>query len=120
VVNVCGTLQKYQYKEPLEDLPTLGMTVEDFWQDNNKDYMEFEYKMVLIPKQVHVKFSWPLKKLHESYYLACIYGLNFMEARIPRGILKTSYFDLHVKLGEMYTIYHFRLLDITMMTVWCM
>jgi hypothetical protein len=60
-----------------------------------------------------------MKKLYEWYYLACVYGLNFTEAHIPGDIFKTSDFDLHVKLGKLHTINRLRILDITMMTVWC-
>jgi hypothetical protein len=116
-----GTLQKYQHKEPLENLGTPGMTVEEFWQDGDKAYMKFEYGKSLVPKQVHVKLSWPMKKLHEWYYLACVYGLNFIiKARIPGDIFKTSDFDLHVVLDELHTIYHLEMLNITMMIVQCM
>jgi hypothetical protein len=30
--------QKYQHKEPLNDLGVLGTTVEEFWEDGDKDY----------------------------------------------------------------------------------
>jgi hypothetical protein len=43
-------LQKYQHKEPLQDLVVPGMTVKEFWQYDNKGYMEFEYGKPLIPK----------------------------------------------------------------------
>jgi hypothetical protein len=51
------------------------------------------------------------------YYLACVYELNFIEAKILGDIFKTSDFDLHVKIVELHTIYHLRMLDITMMAV---
>jgi hypothetical protein len=35
-----GVLEKYQHKEPLEDLSTPGMTVEEFWQDGDKYYIQ--------------------------------------------------------------------------------
>jgi hypothetical protein len=56
-------------------------------------------------------------KFHEWCYLACFYGLNFVEAKIPRDIFKTLDFDLNVELAELHTIYHFQMLDITMITV---
>jgi hypothetical protein len=31
-----------------------------------------------------------MQKIHEWYYLACVYELNFIEAKIPRDIFKTS------------------------------
>jgi hypothetical protein len=61
-----------------------------------------------------------MQKLHEWYYLACVYGLNFIEAKIPGDIFNTSSFELNVKLAELHTIYHTQILDITMMTIWCM
>jgi hypothetical protein len=45
------------------------MTVEEFWQDGDKDYMEFEYEKLVVSKQVHVKLSWHMKKLHEWYII---------------------------------------------------
>jgi hypothetical protein len=36
---IFSTLQKYQHYEPLEDLSTQGMTIEEFWQYGNKDYI---------------------------------------------------------------------------------
>jgi hypothetical protein len=54
-----GTLQKYQHKEPLEGLATPGTTIEEFWQNGNKDYMEFEYGKPLVQKQVHVNCRGP-------------------------------------------------------------
>jgi hypothetical protein len=64
-----------------------------------------------------IKLSWVMKKFHKLYYLACVYELNFIEAKILGDIFKTSDFDLHVKIVELHTIYHLRMLDITMMTV---
>jgi hypothetical protein len=46
--------------------------------------------------------------------------LNFTKAKILGDIFKTLDFDLHVKIAELHTIHHLRILDITMMTVWCM
>jgi hypothetical protein len=51
------TLQKYQHKKLLEDLATQGMAVQEFWQDNDTDYMKFEYGKSLVAKQEHVKLS---------------------------------------------------------------
>jgi hypothetical protein len=45
--------KKYQHQEPLKDLGIPGMTVEDFSEDNDKDYNEFEYGKQLVTKQVH-------------------------------------------------------------------
>jgi hypothetical protein len=81
---------------------------------------EFEYGKLLLPKQVHGTLSWPVKTLHEWYYLACVYVLNFIKTRIPRDVFKTSDFDLNVELYELHTIYHLRILDSTMIIVWCM
>jgi hypothetical protein len=61
-----------------------------------------------------------MQKIHEWYYLACVYELNFIEAKIPRDIFKTSDFDLHVKLDELHIIFHLKMFKITMMIVWCM
>jgi hypothetical protein len=75
---------------------------------------------MLVPKHVHQKFLWILQKFYEWYFLACVYGLNFVEATILGDILNTLDFDLNVKLAELHTIFHLQMLDITMMTVWCM
>jgi hypothetical protein len=61
-----------------------------------------------------------MKKLHEWYYLVCVYGLNFIEIYIPGDIFKTSDYDLHIELGKLHTIYGLRIPDVTMMTVSCM
>jgi hypothetical protein len=54
------------------------------------------------------------------YYHACVYGLNFVEAKIPRDIFNTLDFDLNVELTELHTVYRLQMLNITMMTAWCM
>jgi hypothetical protein len=82
------------------------MTIEEFWQDNDKDYMEFEYRKPLVPNHVHVKLSWLMKKLHEWYYLACKF-------------FKILDIDLHGELGGLHTIYHLIMLNITIMAIWC-
>jgi hypothetical protein len=61
-----------------------------------------------------------MQKFHEWYYLLRVYGLNFIKAKIRRDIFNTSDFVLHVKLAEMHTIFHLKMLNITMMIVWCM
>jgi hypothetical protein len=96
------------------------MTVKEFCQHDNKDYTKFEYGKSLVPKHVHVKLPFIMIKLHEWYYLACVYGLNFIKAKIPVDIFMTSDFDLHAELAELHTIYHLEMLDITMITVWFM
>jgi hypothetical protein len=58
-----------------------------------------------------------MMKFHEWYYLASVYGLNFIEAKILVDIFKTSDFDLHVELVELHTIYRLKMVDITMMTI---
>jgi hypothetical protein len=58
-----------------------------------------------------------MQKLHEWYYLARVYRLNFIEAKISGDIFNTSNFKLNVKLAELHTIYRLQMLDITMMTV---
>jgi hypothetical protein len=101
----------------LEDLALVGMTVEEFWQHSDKDTREFEYGKPLVPKNVHLKLLWIMQKLHEWYYLACVYGLNFIEARIPGDIFNTLGFNLNVELAKLHTIYHLQMLDITLMTI---
>jgi hypothetical protein len=97
--------KKYQHKETLKDLRVPGMTVEEFWEDGDKDY---------------TKLSWTMRRLHEWYYLACICVLQFIEGRIPEAVLMTQSFDLNVKLFKLHTIYRLKMLDITMTTVFCM
>jgi hypothetical protein len=81
----------------------------------DKDYTKFEYGESLVPKHVHLKCLWIMQKFRESYYLACVYGLNFVEAKIPRVIFNNLDFDLNVKLAELHSIYRLQMLDITMM-----
>jgi hypothetical protein len=47
--------KKYQHQEPLKDLGIPGMTLEEVWEDGDKDYNEFEYEKLLVSKQVHAK-----------------------------------------------------------------
>jgi hypothetical protein len=47
--------KKYQHQEPLKDLCIPGMTLEEVWEDGDKDYNEFEYEKLLVTKQVHAK-----------------------------------------------------------------
>jgi hypothetical protein len=102
-------LKNYKTKKPLEDLALIGMNVEEFWQHGDEDIQEFEYEKPLVPKYAH-----------QCYYLACVYVLNFIEAKIPEDIFNTIGFDLNVELAELHTIYHLQMLGITMMIVWCM
>jgi hypothetical protein len=115
-----GGHKNYKHKKLLEDLVVPGMTIKEFWQHDNKDYTKFEYEKLLVPKYVHVNFPFIIQKFHWCYYLAYVYGLNFIEAKIPRDIFNTSDFNLHVELAELHTVFHLKMLDITMMTVWCM
>jgi hypothetical protein len=96
------------------------MTVEEFWEDDEKDYNEFEYGKPLVTIQLHTNLMWPLRRLHEWYYLACVCGLQFIKGRIPEAIFKSQSFDLNIELFELHTIYQLRMLKITMMTVFCM
>jgi hypothetical protein len=82
-------LKNYKTKKPLEDLALEGITLDEFWQHGNKDYKEFEYEKLLIPKHAHLKLPWIMKKFHEWYYLACVYELNFVESKIPGDIFNT-------------------------------
>jgi hypothetical protein len=111
-------LKNYKTKKSLEDLALVGMSVEEFWQHGDKDIWEFEYGKPLVPKYVNLKLTWIMQKLHEWYYLTCVYGLNFIEAKIPGEIFNTSSFKLNDELVELHTIYHLQMLDITMMTIW--
>jgi hypothetical protein len=40
------------------------MTVEEFWQHDDKDYIEFEERKLSVPKQVHVKLPWVIVMPH--------------------------------------------------------
>jgi hypothetical protein len=96
------------------------MTLGEFSQHDDKYYREFEYGKPLVLKHVHLKLPWTMQKFYEWYYLTCVYGLNFVEAKIPGDIFITLDFDLNVKLVELHTIYYLQMLDITMMIIWCM
>jgi hypothetical protein len=95
------------------------MIIEEFWEVSDKDYNKFEYGKLLVIKQVHAKLMRPLRRLHEWYYLACICGLQFIEGRIPEAIFMSRIFNLNIERFKLHTIYQFRMLDITMMTVFC-
>jgi hypothetical protein len=111
--------EKYQHKEPLKDLGIPGMIVEEYWEDGDKDHNEFEYGKLLVTKQARAKLSWPVRRLAERYYLACVYDLQFIECHVPEMIFKSQRFDLNIELFELHTIYQLRILDITMMTIFC-
>jgi hypothetical protein len=103
----------------LKDLGIPGMTVEEFWEDSDKDYNEFKYEKPLVTKQGHAKLLWPLRRLHKWYYLVCVCGLQFIEGHVPEAVFKSKRFDPNIELFELHTIYQLRMLDITMMTVFC-
>jgi hypothetical protein len=52
-----GGLKNYKTKKLFEDLPLVGMTVEEFWQHGNKDIREFEYGKPLVTKTCPSKAS---------------------------------------------------------------
>jgi hypothetical protein len=62
---------------------------------------------------------WPLRRLREWYYLACVCGLQFIEGRIPEAVFKSQSFDLNIKMFELHTTYRLRMFGIIMMTVMC-
>jgi hypothetical protein len=62
---------------------------------------------------------WPMRRLHEWYYLACICDLQFIKGRIPEAVFKSRSFDMNIEIFELHTIYRLRLLNVTMMTVMC-
>jgi hypothetical protein len=74
-------LKNYKTEKLLDDLALVGMSVNFFWQHHDKDIQQFEYGKSLVPKHVHRKLPWIMQKLHEWYYLACVDGLNFIEAK---------------------------------------
>jgi hypothetical protein len=80
---------KYQHQKPLKNLGIPGMIVEEFWEDGDKYHNEFEYGKLLVTKQVHAKLMWPLRRLHEWHYLACLCGPQFIECPIPEAIFKS-------------------------------
>jgi hypothetical protein len=111
--------KKYEHHEPLRDLGIPSMTVEEIWEDSDKDHNDFEYGKLLVTKQVHANFMWPMRRLHEWYYLAYVCGLQFIEGRIHEKVFKSRSFDLNLELFKLHTIYRLRKLGITMMTVRC-
>jgi hypothetical protein len=119
VLKFCSCHKKYQHQEPLKDLDIPGMTVEEFWEDGDKDYNEFEYVKPLITKQVDAKLMWPLRRLHDSYYIACVCGLQFIEGHIPEAVVESQSFDLNIELFKLHNIYRLRMLDIIMITIFC-
>jgi hypothetical protein len=103
----------------LKNLGIAGMTIEEFWDDGDKVYNEINYGKPLVTKQAHVKLLWPLRRLHEWYYLACVCGLQFIKGRVPEVVFKSRSFDLNIELFELHTIYRLRMLDIIMMIIFC-
>jgi hypothetical protein len=49
------------------------MMVEEFWEDGDKDHNEFKYGKPLVTKQAHTKLPWPMRRLHNWYYLAYVH-----------------------------------------------
>jgi hypothetical protein len=103
----------------LKDLGIPSMTIDEFWEDGDKDRNEFEYVNPLVTKQVHAKFMLPMRRLHEWSYIACVCGLQFIEGCIHEEVLKSQSFDLNIELFKLHTIYRLIMLDITMMTAMC-
>jgi hypothetical protein len=103
----------------LKDLGIPSMSIEEFWEDSDKDYNEFEYGKLLVTKQAHAKLLWPMRRLHEWYYLACVCGLQFIEGRVPKAVFKSQSFNLNIELFELHTIYQLRMLGITKIIVFC-
>jgi hypothetical protein len=58
-------LKNYKTKKSLEDLALVGMSVKEFWQHDDKNIREFEYRKPLIPKDDNRKLLWIMQKLHE-------------------------------------------------------
>jgi hypothetical protein len=56
-------LNNYKTKKLLEDLVVIGMTVKEFWQYGDKDYMKFEYGKSLVPKTCSYKVSVDLVEI---------------------------------------------------------
>jgi hypothetical protein len=50
VLNFFCCYKKYQHKEPLKDLGVSCMTIEEFWEDGDKDYNKFELEKLLVIK----------------------------------------------------------------------
>jgi hypothetical protein len=67
--------KKNQHQEPLRDLGIPGTTVEEIWEDGDKNHNKFEYGKPLVTKQVQANFMRPLRRLYEWYYLAYVCGL---------------------------------------------
>jgi hypothetical protein len=111
VSNFFSSHKKYQRKEPLKDVDIPSMTVEEFWEDCDKDYNEFEYGKQLVTKQTYAKLLWPLWSLHEWYFLACVCGLQFIEGHIPKAVFNSQSFDLNIELFELHTIYRLRTIN---------
>jgi hypothetical protein len=118
--NFLVVIKKYQHKELLKDLGIPVMTVEEFWEDGDKYYHKFEYGKLIIIKQAHAKLLCPLSRLDEWYYPACVRGLQFIEGCVHEVVFKSQNFDLNIELFERHIINWPRMLDITMMTVFCM
>jgi hypothetical protein len=66
-------LKNYKSKKLLEDMALVGTSAKEFLQHGDKDIWEFEYGKPLVPKHVHRKLPWIMQKLHEWYYLACVW-----------------------------------------------
>jgi hypothetical protein len=60
---------------------------------------------------------WPLRRLHEWYYLACVCGLQFIKCCIPEAVFKSQSFDLNIEPFKIQIIYRLKMLNITMMVV---
>jgi hypothetical protein len=55
VKNIFSCYKKYQHKELVKDLGVPGMTIEEFWEDDNKDYTLFVYGKPLVTKKSSYK-----------------------------------------------------------------
>jgi hypothetical protein len=85
--------------------PSIVFIVSQGRKDGDKDYNEFKYRKPLVTKQVQAKLIWPLRRLHEWYYFACVCGLQFIEGRIPEVVFKSRSFDINIEMLKLHSIY---------------
>jgi hypothetical protein len=77
--------KKYQHKEPLKDLGVPCMTVEESWEDGDKDYTLFEYENLLVTKQANTKLLWIMRRLHKWYILHVYVACNLSKILFLKG-----------------------------------
>ena len=99
----------------------LSVTVKEFWEFSDYLQPNYHYGRPLVSRATFKKLSPNMQKWHEWYFLACQYNITHITARVPAEVFNTTTdFELPVPIEEFHIIFNLKMMDVTMMTVWCL